>query len=256
MTPRKQFIQTLIAHIKYPFDRNAIRAEFENHLDELTETFTDLGMSLEDAELEAVHQMGNPEDIGKQLNAVHNPIIAWLYFGLKIVLVISVVYILIAIYPSLSRTVDIARAPKPSLTTALENENPTLIQPVEGAMTIANTNYTFLNFAYFDDNSLVITVRKETPPFTAFSTNIQYLDWTMTLNDKQLERGERGNYTMPGIPEGGFAALDTHESLTLNVYSQTEFYFIVRNVMEAPESIKITVNRDDGVAISTVLERK
>ena len=256
MTPRHVFLQTLIAQVKYPFDRKAIRAEFENHLDELTETFTDLGMSLEDAELEAVHQMGNPETIGKQLNAVHNPIIAWLYFGLKIAFVILIVYILTAIYPSLSRTVDLIRAPKPSLTEALENEHPNFIQPVNASMTIANTDYVFLNFAHLDDNTLVITVRKETPPLTVFSTNIQYLDWTMSFDGKQLYQGNHRIHTMPGIPEGGFAALDTHESLTLKVYSQTEFYLIVRNVMEAPESIKITVNRDDGVAISTVLERE
>jgi hypothetical protein len=73
------FLNTIISYIKFPFDRNDIWNELENHMLDKIEYYTNEGYNKEEAEEKTINDMGDAKEIGERLNKEHNPIIGWLW---------------------------------------------------------------------------------------------------------------------------------------------------------------------------------
>ena len=80
LSPKSElFIKEVLSYVKFVFDRNDIKKEFEAHISDKMEYYTELGYELEEAELLSLKDMGNAKEIGTELNKQHNPILGWLW---------------------------------------------------------------------------------------------------------------------------------------------------------------------------------
>lgn len=73
----KEFLNCVCEQIKYKPICHQISEEMENHLKESKERFMTQGLTEQEAEEQAIKQMGNAEEIGKNLNQIHRPKLDW-----------------------------------------------------------------------------------------------------------------------------------------------------------------------------------
>ncbi|WP_020615304.1 FtsW/RodA/SpoVE family cell cycle protein [Paenibacillus daejeonensis] len=76
------FLQTVCDQIRSKPAHREVRRELEGHLNEIVDELVSEGIGQAEAERIAVERMGDPRDIGRQLNQVHKPVIAWGLVGL------------------------------------------------------------------------------------------------------------------------------------------------------------------------------
>lgn len=84
----KEFLNQVCQQIQYQPIRQQISEEIENHLRERKEMYLTEGMSENEAEREAVRQMGEAEEIGQKLNRIHRPQLDWKLLLITIILLI------------------------------------------------------------------------------------------------------------------------------------------------------------------------
>ena len=69
----EQYLDTVGAQVRWKRVRPALTQELRTHLEEQAEAYRAEGLPAAEAEAEAVRQMGNAEQIGLALDAVHRP---------------------------------------------------------------------------------------------------------------------------------------------------------------------------------------
>ncbi len=72
-----EFLRQVCHQIKYKKIHRDISKELLGHIDEIKDEYIENGMTEEEAIKRAVKQMGNPIDIGKDLNKTHKPKTEW-----------------------------------------------------------------------------------------------------------------------------------------------------------------------------------
>ncbi len=91
LSPKSEiFIKEVLSYVKFTFDRNEIRKEFEGHISDKIEYYMELGHGAEEAELLVVQDMGDAKEIGTELNKQHNPILGWIWRITNVVAVLLV----------------------------------------------------------------------------------------------------------------------------------------------------------------------
>lgn len=88
-----EYLKILLDQIRCKKARPYIQQELQNHIEDQIEANMHAGMDREQAEKEAVRDMGDPVETGISLDSIHKPQIAWKLLG--IIIVISIVGILI-----------------------------------------------------------------------------------------------------------------------------------------------------------------
>lgn len=83
----KKFLDDICENIKYKPIHKEISNEIENHILETSEHFKEKGQNEDEAIDSAIIQMGNAEEIGKQLNKVHRPKLDWKLLLIVVVLI-------------------------------------------------------------------------------------------------------------------------------------------------------------------------
>lgn len=91
----EKFLDEVLSHIRFSFDRMAIRSELENHIVDKTQYLIEKGLEKDAAEKRAVDEMGSSKEIGIALNKIHSPIVGWIW---KLTNVISILCILLALF--------------------------------------------------------------------------------------------------------------------------------------------------------------
>ena len=76
---KKKYIETVLGEVKFRADHPDIRQELENHIFERSSYLRAKGMDAAEADAEAVHRMGDPQEMGQEMNKAHNPWIGWLW---------------------------------------------------------------------------------------------------------------------------------------------------------------------------------
>ena len=99
---RRKFLQKVRRQIHYVFARNEIENELDQHLQDSVESLVEEGLSWEEAEKQAILQMGDPVEIGKQLNKEHNPVMGYLMVLTRIALVLLIYPVLTGVYAGVS----------------------------------------------------------------------------------------------------------------------------------------------------------
>ena len=83
-----EFLNSVCEQIKYKPIRNTIAEELKDHIEDKKEELIEMGQNEEEAEKNAVEQMGDAEIIGKELNKVHRPRLDW-----KLLIILAVLLI-------------------------------------------------------------------------------------------------------------------------------------------------------------------
>ena len=92
---KEEYLNIVRKEIKYIFDRDAIEKELNEHIQDSILDLIGDGHSYEDAEIQAVNQMGNPKELGKQLNKEHHPFIGYLYSFTQVIIYLMIIPLLI-----------------------------------------------------------------------------------------------------------------------------------------------------------------
>lgn len=90
-----EFIEDVVSYIKFPFVRGDIRDELRGHILDKKDYYIGNGYESEEAEEEAIRNMGEAKTIGKELNKQHNPFVGWF---LKISNVFIVLFTVMVIF--------------------------------------------------------------------------------------------------------------------------------------------------------------
>lgn len=93
---KEEYLNIVRKEIKYIFDRDAIEKELNEHIQESILDLMSEGYSYEDAEMQAVYQMGDPKELGKQLNKEHHPLIGYLYSFTQFIIYLMIVPLIIS----------------------------------------------------------------------------------------------------------------------------------------------------------------
>lgn len=82
----KEFLKQICNEIKYKPIRKEISEEIQTHIEEIKQNNINNGMEEQIAEEKAIKEMGEAEEIGKQLNKIHRPKLDWKLLILIIIL--------------------------------------------------------------------------------------------------------------------------------------------------------------------------
>lgn len=77
----KEFLDTMSGQIRSQKARAVAVREMEDHIRDQADFYESQGMSGGDALKEAVRQMGDPVDVGVELDRIHRPDMEWRLFG-------------------------------------------------------------------------------------------------------------------------------------------------------------------------------
>lgn len=83
---KSEYLSTVRKQIYFIFDRDSIEKELKEHLEDSILDLIDDGYPKEEAEIQAVSQMGDPVEVGKQLNKEHHPVLGYAWMVSKIIL--------------------------------------------------------------------------------------------------------------------------------------------------------------------------
>ena len=72
-----EFISRVVRQVRFTPDRRGIKRELEAHLEDAAAQRVAEGADARQAAAEAVASMGDPEEIGRELNRAHNQFIGW-----------------------------------------------------------------------------------------------------------------------------------------------------------------------------------
>jgi len=91
------FLNEVCSHIKYKKAHKYIKEELKNHIEDRIKDYIDQGYDEESAISKAIENMGNPTDLGKELNKQHKPYLGWALYTVNTAIVILSVLIVFMI---------------------------------------------------------------------------------------------------------------------------------------------------------------
>ncbi len=96
-----EFIDIVLKNVKFKYDHWDIRQEILEHMEDMYEEFVSEGMEDEVAIKTVVENMGNPEEIGIELNKEHKPFLGWIW---RISRGIALIFIVLCLIPAFNFT--------------------------------------------------------------------------------------------------------------------------------------------------------
>ncbi|WP_394522557.1 FtsW/RodA/SpoVE family cell cycle protein [Lacrimispora sp. JR3] len=88
---REEYLNAVVNQIRCKRARDMVKEEVENHIEDQTKAYMEMGIEDKVAEQKAVREMGDPVEVGVSLDRIHRPQMAWQVLAL--IGVISVVSI-------------------------------------------------------------------------------------------------------------------------------------------------------------------
>ncbi len=104
---RQDFLRLVSKEIHFIFDRKSIEKELNEHLEDSIADLREEGLSKEDAERQAIAQMGEPEEIGKLLNQEHHPILGYVWMISRVMVIAVAILALVVGAESLQSAFDL-----------------------------------------------------------------------------------------------------------------------------------------------------
>ncbi len=85
------YLNSMLKHVKFTPDRKKIRLEFGEHMEDMFDDYIADGMSEDEAKSSVLENLGDAGDIGKMMNKAHNAALGWIWAGVKVCLVITII---------------------------------------------------------------------------------------------------------------------------------------------------------------------
>lgn len=83
---KEEYLKTVTEQMRCAQAREAVEEELCSHIEEAARTYEEYGLSKEDACKRAVDQMGDPVEVGVELDRIHRPRFEWKMFGMILAL--------------------------------------------------------------------------------------------------------------------------------------------------------------------------
>ena len=77
-----EYLDALSGQIRSGRARQAVREELEAHILDQAQAYADSGMEEQEALEQAVRQMGDPVEVGIDMDRIHRPRNGWKYLGI------------------------------------------------------------------------------------------------------------------------------------------------------------------------------
>lgn len=89
----ENYITAVTSHVKFRFDRRAIGQELREHMEDLYEDLLLQDIDEEQAAQLTVDYMGDSEELGKELNEAHNPVLGYVWlWGRRLFILIFIFF--------------------------------------------------------------------------------------------------------------------------------------------------------------------
>ena len=228
------FVKRTLSHVRYLPARINLEEELLDHLQDSYEDMLSEGLSEEEAVENAVSFMGDADEIGKNLNKVHNPLIGWLYFFAKIILAAVIIFSIIPIINlgilTVSTVVD-------SFTDYRDRGEIIFSVPIDKNIKLDNHTLRFDELVYYNNGEYEIRYKDK---ITLFDRTVK---WSFGLGFDDVSDGE-GNiaHFRGGESRGGWNSRCTQR---FSFEDETPPQQIVINYDSGsykPRSFSITVN--------------
>ncbi|WP_342488841.1 FtsW/RodA/SpoVE family cell cycle protein [Cytobacillus sp. FSL W7-1323] len=82
----EEYLSKVISQVKSKEAHSMIKKELSDHMEELSQSFQERGVSIKDADKKAMEEMGDPSTVGKNMNHLHKPRMDWLLIVLFVIL--------------------------------------------------------------------------------------------------------------------------------------------------------------------------
>ena len=173
MSSQETYLKAVLKEIRFPFDRKAISKELKDHMDDAFENQLVLTSDPEEAMRLVLNDFGSPQEIGRQLNAVHKPILGWIW-SLSRVMMLSVSILgLLMVGPRLLTVLQDRQVKKPTHDELIQivsdpeiiSENETLItdQKLDIRIKLKGSTLIFSRFGLASNGSLVLLYQEIKP---------------------------------------------------------------------------------------------
>lgn len=254
MKNRETFIKAMLSQVKNPFVRNSIRNEYMNHIQDLIENELESGLSLEEAEIQAINQLGDPLEIGQSLNQVHNPYFGWLRHITKVLFFILVVFVGVRLIPSYIDQVKMNEfTSKGDYRESFQYFDTLDTKKIDVTTSIGNFDYHFQDILYTEDKRILIyfSYHDNHPNTSSFVLpNLLTLTTSIYINESNpLD-------LMPVLlPIPSTQVDDTSSIVTTAVRSYKNIGILeLRNVENMPKTITIEIfNPDNQIELISIL---
>ena len=184
---QEDFVKAVVKQVHFYYDRPQIEQELTDHLQDSIADLMEEGLCLQEAEKQAVLQMGNPEEIGKQLNREHHPVLGYLWLA-------STVIAILMIAPAFSLMLSIANGLWDTLTpTVVRNCSEKI--PIELVVELPTEKVHLDYFCLMEDGSVYVTYRAVT------NWEYSYGGWSVT---PFVIENEEGDCSVGGYSSGNF----------------------------------------------------
>lgn len=104
--PKFKWCREAIEKVRFKPDRDRIWDELMAHIEDRCEVLKEFGIAEKEAEEKAVAAMGDPAEVGRQLNAVHKPWLGWLWMVSKVLVILTLIVSLFLVYPTVKQYRD------------------------------------------------------------------------------------------------------------------------------------------------------
>ena len=87
----EHWLSVATAEIRFPPDQKAVRRELEGHLEDKKAAYLAQGRTLFEAETAATEDMGDPEELAKELGRIHRPWWGYIWRASKVLLILVLI---------------------------------------------------------------------------------------------------------------------------------------------------------------------
>lgn len=128
---KEQWLDAATQKIRFAPDRDTVRRELAAHIEDLTDRYAAAGAAPEEAEAQALREMGSAADIAAELGRIHRPWWGWLWMCSRYILLFVAFYALLYSFPNMSsrRIFSDFRPPEP---VSYTSETTFLVDAVQG----------------------------------------------------------------------------------------------------------------------------
>lgn len=155
---KKEFIERVLAQVRFRWDHTKIRDEFNDHFADRMDEYLAEGMTSEEAESRIAEAMGDPEEIGRALNQEHKPWLGWLLLITNpLAVILCILFLFSGGVRDLSQSITLFLDPDRVLEQEMERiitdagAEPLWEAHVDHAVTLDNETFTFTDLLYFEN---------------------------------------------------------------------------------------------------------
>ncbi|MDD5945584.1 MAG: permease prefix domain 1-containing protein [Clostridia bacterium] len=193
------YTDRVLTHIKFRYDHEGIRQELNEHLEDMTEDYMSEGMTENEAVSMAVLNMGDPDEIGEELNKAHSPLLGivwlaakWLAGAVVLFSLFSFVFYAVNIIGNITRDYD-------------DRQDAEIVYTVQVGekFLIDDMNLRIDEAVYYDDNTLEVRYMTWDRPFS------DSISWSFHIGSECFY-DEKGNSYFSGSGGSGGGPFTKH----------------------------------------------